>query len=312
MVFEILNVEHGNLYAQLFIICDMKVHNPAKINLYLDITGKRDDGFHELETLMTVISLSDRLMFEDDSAVSVKTDHPDVPDDCENIVYQAVECLKEHTGVEHGIRIRIDKQIPPESGLGGGSSNAAYTLMTLNDYWDLELSSHELTSIGAELGSDVNFFLNGPAAICRGRGEQVASLSTLPELFFGVFVPEVSCETASVYHAYDQLEAPTGDRQHPEGIPLFWDRLRKEEGEMPAPYNALREAAFSAADGLRSGFQELQDICSLPVEVTGSGSSMFVCHRNENQVERDVERVKQASIDDLRVLEARTIESESG
>src|SRR3954471_18211939 len=164
------------------------VRTPAKLNLFLEILGRRPDGFHELETLMVTVGIYDSLTFTEDdsdeirlrcfgstsSPTSARTSENDVPDGRQNLVYRAAELLRQHAGIARGVRIELEKRIPVAAGLAGGSSDAAATLTALNQLGNLDLPTAELQRLASQLGSDIGFFLCGKAAaICRGRGELV-------------------------------------------------------------------------------------------------------------------------------------------
>src|SRR5699024_1717699 len=139
------------------------VKAPAKINLSLDILHKRDDGFHEVEMVMTTIDLADRIALEElaEDRIEIISHNRYVPNDQRNLAYQAAKLLKERYNIRKGIAISIDKIIPVAAGLAGGSSNAAATLRGLNQLWDLQLSTEELATLGSEIGSDVSFCVYG-------------------------------------------------------------------------------------------------------------------------------------------------------
>lgn len=153
----------------------------AKINWTLEILGRRPDGYHELRTLLQTVSLADRLTFIPlDDGIEIECAHPDVPLDRTNLVHQAASRLLELTGLRRGVRIAIEKNIPTAAGLGGGSSNAAVTLMALCRLWDLRLDPADLFSIGSALGSDVPFFFLGGTCLGAGRGEEVYPIAEAP------------------------------------------------------------------------------------------------------------------------------------
>ncbi|MBN2446828.1 MAG: 4-(cytidine 5'-diphospho)-2-C-methyl-D-erythritol kinase, partial [Phycisphaerae bacterium] len=156
-------------------------HSPAKINLTLAVLGTRPDGFHVLESLVALLEFGDTIDFtpRTDDQLDLACPHPDVPADGSNLILRAAERLREVAGRQCGVDIKLDKRIPPGSGLGGGSSNAATTLAALNEIWELGLSSEQLSGIAAELGSDVPLFLRGPLSIIRGRGEMVQPVRQL-------------------------------------------------------------------------------------------------------------------------------------
>src|SRR5881392_2455791 len=154
----------------------MQLLAPAKINLSFEIKGRRADGFHEIETLMAPISLADRLTLEragDDEAIRFFCDDPSLPGGDDNLVVRAAKLFRKRTKVTSGIALSLEKKIPHGAGLGGGSSDAASTLLGLNEMFEIGLVEEELLELAAQLGSDVPFFIVRSAAICRGRGELV-------------------------------------------------------------------------------------------------------------------------------------------
>ncbi|YCA43724.1 4-(cytidine 5'-diphospho)-2-C-methyl-D-erythritol kinase [Bacillus sp. JZ8] len=174
---------------------------PAKINLSLDVLGKRPDGFHEVEMIMTTIDLSDRIELEDryDGKIYVSSHNRYVPDDQRNLAYQAAQLLKERFKVSRGVTITITKIIPVAAGLAGGSSDAAATLKGLNRLWNLGLSVDQLAEIGAEIGSDVSFCVYGGTALATGRGEVIQHIDHPPKCWVVLAKPELGVSTAEVY-----------------------------------------------------------------------------------------------------------------
>jgi 4-diphosphocytidyl-2-C-methyl-D-erythritol kinase len=174
---------------------------PAKLNLFLEVLGKRPDGYHELLTLMVAVDLHDTLDFADEPSgrIELRCDDPGLPTGSENLVVRAAQRLREAAGVQRGATIELSKAIPAQAGLGGGSSDAAATLTALDRLWDLQTPPERLDALAGELGSDVPFFRHGSAALCRGRGEQVEPVA-LPRAFHFVLVcPPVGLSTADVY-----------------------------------------------------------------------------------------------------------------
>lgn len=185
----------------------LSVLAPAKLNLFLEILGKRADGFHEVETLMVSIGLYDTLTFfpTDDPELSLSIDGGpvDLASGPDNLVIRAARLLRERAGVEQGARIHLRKRIPVAAGLAGGSSDAAATLAGLNRLWGLGLSRQTLMEFAGELGSDIGFFLaEQPVAVCRGRGERVEPVRVPQSLSFVVARPDSGLATAAVYREY--------------------------------------------------------------------------------------------------------------
>lgn len=152
----------------------MTVFSPAKINLYLRILGKRADGYHELETLMLPLDFGDEITLRPRSdGLTLECDNPNLPTDDSNLALRAAKRLAEQCGVKRGAAIALTKRTPLAAGLGGGSSNAASVLLGLRQLWGLEANDSILHELAAGMGSDINFFMAGGAALCRGRGEQI-------------------------------------------------------------------------------------------------------------------------------------------
>ncbi len=189
----------------------MEFFAPAKVNLALAVKGVRADGFHEIETLMCPVSVFDRLAIElrEDGGLEFTCDDETLPAGSDNLVVRAANLFCTEIGLQPHLRIALNKRIPHGAGLGGGSSNAATTLLALDVLFQTQLSQQTLISMGAELGSDVPFFICRSAAICRGRGEQVAPVPfphTLPLL---LIKPPFGVATAWAYQRWrDAFEIP--------------------------------------------------------------------------------------------------------
>jgi 4-diphosphocytidyl-2-C-methyl-D-erythritol kinase len=152
----------------------MQVLAPAKINLSLKVLGKRDDGFHEIETLIAPVSLYDKIEIEKQNRwIDLSCDDPTLSTGDDNLVVRAAKLFLERAKIKSGVSIKLEKKIPHGAGLGGGSSDAAATLRALNRLFATKLSGEDLAHLAATIGSDVSFFLNGSTAICKGRGEIV-------------------------------------------------------------------------------------------------------------------------------------------
>jgi len=199
------------------------VHTPAKLNLFLELLGKREDGYHELETLMVAVDVFDTLTFKEEDSNEIRLQcsglgaarqsAPDgadrastdagregIPLGSDNLVAKAARLLREHAGVDRGIRIDLVKRIPSAAGLAGGSSDAAATLMALNRFWKLGLGIPELRRLASQLGSDVAFFVDGTSvAVCHGRGEIIEPLDVPLGLHFVIVRPRTGLSTAQVY-----------------------------------------------------------------------------------------------------------------
>jgi 4-diphosphocytidyl-2-C-methyl-D-erythritol kinase len=183
---------------------------PAKLNLFLEVKDRRPDGYHEIESLMVAVNLFDTLTFEDDPTgeISLRCDDPALAVDGSNLVVMAAERLKASARCLRGARIVLEKTIPTQAGLGGGSSDAWASLVALDQLWDLQTPTEELLSLAGEIGSDVAFFGHAPAAVCRGRGEQVESVPLKEVYHFVLVCPPVGMRTADVYRRVNPPERP--------------------------------------------------------------------------------------------------------
>jgi 4-diphosphocytidyl-2-C-methyl-D-erythritol kinase len=188
----------------------MQVLAPAKINLSLKILGRRDDGFHEIETLISPISLADKIDIEPQSRwIDFSCDDPTLPGGDENLVVRATKAFLEKTKITSGVGIKLQKQIPHGAGLGGGSSDAASVLVALNRLFEAKLSGEELAKLGSTIGSDVSFFLFGSAGVCKGRGEIVSPTKLKKKFSILLLKPAFSVLSAWAYSRWqDSKEIP--------------------------------------------------------------------------------------------------------
>jgi 4-diphosphocytidyl-2-C-methyl-D-erythritol kinase len=188
----------------------MQVLAPAKINLSLKILGRREDGFHEIETLISPISLADKIDIEPQSRwIDFSYDDPTLPGGDENLVVRAAKAFLEKTKMSGGVGIKLQKQIPHGAGLGGGSSDAASVLVALNKLFETKLSGEELAKLGSTIGSDVSFFLFESAAICKGRGEIVSPTKLKKKFSILLLKPAFSVLSGWAYSRWqDSKEIP--------------------------------------------------------------------------------------------------------
>lgn len=203
---------------------------PAKLNLSLRVLGKRDDGFHEIDTLMVRLpALADELEFTDADDFSFNCDDPSVPSNHGNLVVKATKAFEAATGVHCKCAISLKKVIPHGAGLGGGSSDAAMTLLGLNRLYDHPLGVEALQNLAASLGSDIPFFLTAGACRCSGRGEKIEPVPSPPALSVLLIKPFFSVETPDAYERWKQSFKIPGVRYTPQqvqGISLVNDLER--------------------------------------------------------------------------------------
>lgn len=174
---------------------------PAKINLMLDVLHKRADGFHEVEMIMTMVDLADRLELSEipRDSIIISSQAGYIPLDEKNLAFQAARLIKDRYNVKSGVHIHLDKRIPVAAGLAGGSSDAAATLRGLNRLWRLGIPMQELQELGAELGSDVPFCVTGGTALATGRGERLTPIKNPPQCWVVLAKPPINVSTAEVY-----------------------------------------------------------------------------------------------------------------
>ena len=247
---------------------------PAKVNLGLHILGKREDGFHELETLLQMVKLFDDIRIECiPSGLELVCDQPDIPQDEGNLVIKAAKILQTKFPDRcKGARIHLNKNIPHGAGLGGGSGNAAGVLLGLNFLWDLKLKRKDLVLIASELGSDVPFFLFSPCAIGRGRGEVLESVESSIRFCILMAYPGFTVSTAMVY---GNLKLKLTKRENNISI-LKNFLLQSEYAQMGASWsNDLEPIVFKQHPWLSEIKKEMLTLGAKGALLSGSGSTVF-------------------------------------
>ncbi|MFO0876362.1 MAG: 4-(cytidine 5'-diphospho)-2-C-methyl-D-erythritol kinase [Gemmataceae bacterium] len=258
----------------------VRVRTPAKVNLFLEVLGRRPDGYHDLATLMVTVSLHDSLEFRPNGTgeIRLECDEPSLSTGPDNLVVRAARLLRERYRVSEGVDIGLAKRIPMAAGLAGGSSDAAATLAGLNRLWELGLDTQQLATLGAELGSDVAFFFYGPAAWCTGRGEIVEPLSLGRPLDLVLVCPRVGLSTARVFAALRRPDSPV------EGSPV---RQAVEGGNLEQLgkhlFNRLEEPAFELCPEVARWRERLARLDPLGVLMSGSGTTVFALARDATQ-----------------------------
>ena len=246
--------------------------SPSKINLFLEVLGRRDDGYHEIRSIAVLTELCDTIILERRaSGITVEALDPQVPSGPENLCHRAAELLLRRCGVHAGVGIRIEKRIPIAGGMGGGSSNAAATLWGLNLLYDLGRPREELMRLGAELGSDVPLFFCRGAAFVSGRGERVEELVAMSPRWLVIANPGIEISTASVYR---RLRLPlTSEKAGIRMRSLF--ESGQEEAALSRCFNRLEEVVLEAYPAVAALKQQLSLLGASPVLVSGSGPTVF-------------------------------------
>ena len=253
----------------------MKLKAFAKINLTLEVLGRREDGFHQVKTVMQTIDLADDLAVDPWATIQVDCDDPLLGGEA-NLVWHAAQILSGLRGAGPGARISIRKRIPVGMGLGGGSADAAAALIGLNLLWELGLDMHELLPIAAELGSDVAFFLEGGTALAEGRGEVITQLPALPPLPMIVFCPgsTILQKTAVMYSLLTPEQYSDGEATG-RLVKLLRDGALTPEnvpGLTCNVFEAVSQKVFPELDEIRV---RLEDMGVGPVRLAGAGPAGF-------------------------------------
>ena len=250
----------------------MKLKAYAKINLTLEVMGRRADGYHDVVTILQTIDLHDTLTLEESSELVLECDRPDL-ESPENLVLRAAALLREASGSVAGARMTLEKGIPVAAGLGGGSSDGAAALTGLNRLWGLGMTVDELTPLAARLGSDVPFFLVGGTAMAQGRGEQVIPLMAADLGWLVVLAPNIPLEnkTATLYGRLTESNMTRG---------VLTRRLAariRGGGDVPAQFlfNAFDDVAPAAFPGLDECWQTLHSLGAREIHVAGSGPALY-------------------------------------
>lgn len=257
----------------------MQLFAPAKINLSFEIKGRRADGFHEIETLMAPISLADRLTLEVTSSgnngIEFSCDDPSLPTGEENLVVRAVRLFREATKTTPGIKIVLEKKIPHGAGLGGGSSDAASTLLGLNELFGADLSDDDLLKLAAQLGSDVPFFVVRSAAVCRGRGDIVTPTSMPGGLNLLLLKPDFGVPTSWAYGKWQGSQQLPGVDYAPQelGGVRFVNDLERPVFEK-----------FVLLGHLKKWLRRQPEVGA--ALMSGSGSTLFAVLRDGAEVEK--------------------------
>jgi 4-diphosphocytidyl-2-C-methyl-D-erythritol kinase len=280
---------------------EVVVQAPAKLNLFFEVLAKRNDGYHEIETLMCPITIFDTLRFSPESSENIEfqceislglsslnsTESGEIPVDNSNLAVRAVELLRQHAGIRAGAKLGLVKRIPTAAGLGGGSSDAAAALLAANLAWGLNLPLNELVQIAAELGSDVPFFLARGPAVCRGRGERVEPVDALGALHFVVVRPPTGLTTEAVYKVCRPAEKPLSVMPL---IHVLKQGNKSEAGRML--FNRLLPAALMLSPWVERLQGEFDRLDCLGHGLSGSGSSYFGLCRHARHARRIARRLQ--------------------
>ena len=276
--------------------------SPAKLNIFLEVLGKRPDGYHELETVMVRTQFCDQLTFDRSNSSTISLSLSDatsadfrnsLPLDESNLIVKAALALQRTTRDSSreplGAHIILHKRVPPESGLGGGSSNAATTLLGCRQLWNLDVSDVQLHSIAASLGSDINFLLSGEmAAVCRGRGEIIQPIKLARELFFVALRPRTGNSTPAVFSRTKIAAQPVSSAQLVHAVSHGTRKLS------PFIFNRLTDAASQLNPEMQTLLSRIPQVIRRPAFMSGSGSTVYVVAAGRRDAREIADQLKQA------------------
>jgi 4-diphosphocytidyl-2-C-methyl-D-erythritol kinase len=238
----------------------------AKVNLSLEVIGKRSDGFHELISVMQTVNVADVLRFRPDRELRLCTSDPHLPTD-NNLVFAAASLIRRTHFVEQGCAVELEKHIPVGAGLGGGSSDAASALTTLNKLWNLSASCSQLRSLAEQIGSDVPFFLYGGTCLVQGRGERVTTLPEPRPTCYLLVKPPIAVSTAAIYQELSSAEWSRGMATRDVAIEI-------SNGRAPRlGHNSLQDALFRLYPEAETCFSAVRQVAGEAI-VSGSGPTV--------------------------------------
>lgn len=265
----------------------MKIYEkaPAKINLLLDVLRKRDDGYHEVEMVMTMIDLADRLELQElpRDTIQISSQAGYIPLDEKNLAFQAAKLIKERYHVTRGVYMHLDKRIPVAAGLAGGSSDAAAALRGLNRLWQLNIPTEELQRLGAELGSDVPFCVSGGTAIARGRGEKLEPIASPPQCWVILAKPPIHVSTQEIYGKLNAASI----RRHPSTEGMVKALQEKHFFNMcQAMGNVLEDVTIGQYPEVRQIKELMLRLGADGAMMSGSGPTVFGLVQKQSKVAR--------------------------
>ncbi len=275
---------------------------PAKLNLTLAVKHRRPDGFHEIESLVVAVTLFDELTIasRQEPGIELVCNDERLPCDSRNLVYRATERLAQEAGVTPAVHVRLEKHIPMGAGLGGGSSDAAATLLALSRRWQLSWPLSRLAALGAELGSDIPLFFRMPAAVVRSRGEHVEPVAFDWPGLFTLILPNIHMSTPEVYRRWKPSD------QLPSAAAALAASDQPAEQLARTLGNMLEPPAFEHSPALAELHARAESLCPHPVRLSGSGSSLFTPFDSRSEADTFASRVQQQLGLETRVVQCLT------
>lgn len=268
----------------------MRIKAYAKINISLDIVGKRQDGYHLLEMIMQTIDIYDEIEVEKiKSGIVISCNKPYVPNDDRNLAYKAAKVFKEHFNITEGVKINITKNIPVCAGMAGGSTDGAAVLKLLNKLFKVNASDEELMKLGLTLGADVPYCIAGGTAICRGIGEEITKLKPFKDKILVVVKPPFGVSTKAVYQGFDLNKV----RNHPNNEALI-EAIEKDDLNFVSNNmkNLLENVTLRKHKVLISIKEELKSLGALGAMMSGSGPTIFAFFDDMLKAQNAFEKMK--------------------
>ncbi|MCK5861952.1 MAG: 4-(cytidine 5'-diphospho)-2-C-methyl-D-erythritol kinase, partial [Candidatus Hydrogenedentes bacterium] len=268
----------------------------AKVNLYLDVLGKRRDGYHTIETLFQTVSLFDELTFSEDAHISMTCSREDLDTGSSNLVCQAARLLKESTGYPGGARIHLNKRIPIAAGLAGGSGNAAAVLLALNALWGLKLPLPRLVPLARKLGADVPYCLYGGTVMARLRGDSLTQLPPISGIWFVLVHPPIAVSAGQVYS--DPLLKHSNEISFAGRTPAFRKAIAALAlGDLKGTvFNRMEVPVFEENRSLEVIKSQLLELGCEAAAMSGSGPTIFGICRSQQQALQVVKGLKQQGV----------------
>ena len=274
----------------------LTVFSPAKINLYLRILGKRPDGYHELETLMLPLDFGDEITLRPNAdGLTLQCNNPSLPTDDSNLALRAAKRLAERCGVKRGAKIALTKRTPLAAGLGGGSSNAAAVLLGLKQLWGLQTDDSVLHELAAGMGSDINFFMAGGAALCRGRGERIEAIPCNLSASVLLVNPGFGISTKWAYETWAKATAESRLTVSPSQVSLLLRALAEDDldGVSRCLFNSLEAPSIRKFPVLELIKNAMRDYGARGALMSGSGATVFGLFADPKAAERSAQRVRE-------------------
>ena len=266
----------------------MKERAYAKINLCLDVVGKRDDGYHDLKMIMVPINFYDVLEMEFAKQTTLELNRDYLPINDKNTIIKAIHIMQEKYNITEEFRCRLEKHIPTRAGLAGGSADAAAAIRMINRMCNLNLTKDEMIAVGKEVGADVPFCILNRAAFVEGIGEKITTFSCKPDFSLLLIKPRKGVSTAEAFHIVDEQEGI-----HPDCIAMQEALENNDYGDIiHCLGNSMENAAMTLVPEIRKAKQDLLDLGFDGVLMSGSGSTVFGITKDTELLERSIDVLK--------------------